>query len=116
MLETPLAPTKKPSVNPAVAQEQLSPTALNLSNIERNTEERPSNSFNGSQLRLERQNAVMESPVRSPDRMNDSNAALVDAIERNTSQLREMFDNLSHHVDEIEKRINQSENPDNQTE
>ena len=85
-----------------------SPLALDLSNIERSADERRSTSFNNH--RLERQNALVGSPEPHGGRYNDnSNDAIVDAIERNTSQLRMMFNDLSQHVDEIERRIQKSE-------
>ena len=92
----------------------LSPLALELSNIERSSvDERPSRSFNSSQHRLERQNAIADSPPRHDDL---ANASIVSAIERNTEQLREMFGSLAKHVDEIEKKINGSSTMDSDAE
>ena len=83
-------------------------------NIERNADERHSSSINGP--RLVRQIALVESPDRNnASHDTSSNAEIVSAIERNTSQLRMMFHDLSNHVDEIERRIQHSENQNSET-
>ena len=113
VLSPPSAPVKAANTSAVQgprADDIIDPTpfglgsGLNISDIER-----PSRSFNGSDLRLERQNAFELSPERPT---SPSNADLVDAIERNTLQLREMFGNLSQHVDDLEKRIGEKEKSD----
>ena len=106
----PSAPSRSSTFTAATPGQAQSPMSFNLSNIERSAEERPRRGLNGSHLRLERQNATIESPVQSAA---ESEESLIEAIDRNTSQLREMFGNLSRHVNEIERRIDQSEKPSN---
>ena len=60
-------------------------------------------------LRLERQNATIESPQRADTSTASVNDSIVDALERNTSQLREMFSNLSQHVEEIERKMQENQ-------
>ena len=75
-----------------------SPTVLNLSNIERSSEQNRS--------RLERQNAIEESPAKVDAELADmSNLSIVEALNHNTNQLHTMFGNLSRHVNDIEQNI-----------
>ena len=113
---TPLVPPAAPTKSSTTAARELvanqslsvaSPTALDLSNIA--TEERPARPGNGSMLRLERQNATIESPQRADTSTASVNDSIVDALERNTSQLREMFSNLSQHVEEIERKMQENQ-------
>ena len=110
MLAPPAAPSKQPTPSAATSGPTQSPTALNLSGIERSVDE-GRRSANGN--RLERQNATIESPPRNTSTLDES---LISAIDRNTSQLVEMFDNLSNHVNEIERRINQAEKKNSEEE
>ena len=110
----PSAPSRPTANTSVVSGPAQSPLGLDLSNIERPADERPRRGLNGSHLRLERQNATIESPTHNT---SVSDASLIEAIDRNTSQLREMFGDLSRHVNEIERRIDQSEKtPDSDAE
>ena len=110
VLLTPSAPSKKPSP-PGLSLSTDSPTSLDLSNIEKASE--------GNQSRLERQNAIDGTPEKiSEEVANMSNLSIVDAIDRNTSQLHAMFGDLvgdlSRHVnDVIEQEIGRMKRLDN---
>ena len=105
ILVTPTAPSKKPSP-PGLSLSIDSPTSLNLSNIDKSSE--------GNHSRLERQNAVDGTPEKLAEEVaNMSNLSIVDAIDRNTSQLHEMFGNLTRHVNEIEQEVRTMKRLDN---
>ena len=100
VLLPPSAPSKKRSpTGTSVSVDNAS--TLNLSNIEKDTE--------GNKSRLERQDAVDGSPTKDNEEVvNMSNLSIVDALDRNTSQLHAMFSDLSRQVeDRIDQIVNE---------